>query len=340
MSATTKVCNELLLINACLAADCKTVQKLLSAGGLVVNTSTSEGVTPLMIVAARFCRYGGDVQAHLDAQLANATLLMAHGANVNAQDQWGRTALMYIGAVDPMPSVFVEAGLRWTADRSGRRGRGKMTQVLLSNNKSAAKLHLQDKAGQTALDHMVHDALELIEEHDGIRLLFDLFYPSHDDNKEDGNRKYVEFQQRLAAKQGQLAAKEKQEKEAQQRRLEEDLKAFTALVASTKNGERMIPGPKQEADWPMNWDSKSRLYDAKDVAHALHTMFELIDEARLWEDLRDQGRPALAVVLRHPKVRDLGFSGAAESGVCLTLHMLAKEGWNEFCADARAKGGL
>lgn len=113
-------------------------------------------MTPLMLAVIRSSEAGLFVDAITEQSLKKTRDLLVQGHDVNAQDTYGRTALMYVAM-----------GQRYFKNIKTMPGREKLTRLLLENG---ADPSLKDHLGKTALDYFIaevgedHPATKLISE--------------------------------------------------------------------------------------------------------------------------------------------------------------------------------
>jgi len=136
------------LLHFCRSADL--VSRILAAG-VDLEQRDTDGMTPLLDAANE------------DDDLSRMKALLAAGADPNAVDDGGRTALHLVVAHDLSEALdlFLDAGVGVDTDAAGRtplmhaadRCRADMTKLLLERG---ADVHARDNAGATAL-HLVNE---------------------------------------------------------------------------------------------------------------------------------------------------------------------------------------
>jgi len=193
----------------------KNVRALIAAGA-DVNYQDEDGVTPLMVAAARnfpISEKNTNDKKRLQEYLAIAELLLEHKAEINAQDKAGRTALMYVGLND-----HFFTNLYTYPDRNGDNfGRGEMSKLLFRKRALTINLKLTDNQDKTAWHYLTEDALERTTadyngSHDGIYLL-----AYHMQAQQAGLKKFSHFQRKLQDKIDLVTRIKKIEKEEQAR---------------------------------------------------------------------------------------------------------------------------
>jgi len=106
--------------------------------GINLNKSSFSGITPLMFAAARPCKVGNMHKLVNTRYTEVVKEMIALGADVNAQDAFGRTTLMHAVA----GNYFIHSAFSPT-------GRGDMVKLLLSNG---ANPNIKDNKGRNAID--------------------------------------------------------------------------------------------------------------------------------------------------------------------------------------------
>ncbi len=119
--------------------------------------------------------------------------------------------------------------------------------------------------------------------------------------------------------------KDNKEKSAVLQQFEKFKKANASLLKPYK------VGPKSIADWPA-----ITMY-TKDFRKELQVMFEVIDEANLWNMVKGDPGPRgfildgdYSVITDHPKVFACGHSGATQAYALRIMQQIAQNGWENF----------
>lgn len=270
------------------------------------NVADQDGITPLMIASSRPSVLNLD---EADDFIRIAKILLDAGADVNARDKQGRTALMYVA----------DMKLSKNYHRFANKGRGEMTTILLNNK---ADFTLKDNYGKTAFDYMIEECLKKRETHAGVILLADA----------------MDAQQRLAQLKSEIKTLIKQdeiEREEYRVRTEKETKEkneklqqeYNNLVAQCKHQNIVNnKGPKDVNDWPKNMDY---MVGAKE----LHDFYQIINDANLWEPLKNQNssQKALDMIYSHPNFIKAGHSGGSCSELWGVIKYIHHHGWEQFC---------
>lgn len=138
------------------ALDC--LQGLLDAGANI-NDRDTDGLTPLHLAVSQFITEAGGMVAHPEI----VAFLLAHGADVNAADKKGETALLKSAAVWSGPPQVAKLLLEKGADITARDadGRNALMRAIRPNNVELISQLLSRKMDLTLRDRASDSALRI-----------------------------------------------------------------------------------------------------------------------------------------------------------------------------------
>ncbi len=140
------------LMRAVIQGNCEKVHSLLTNKKADPNIETTEGITALMLAAARVWFGCYHFKKAVELRLKIIELLLDHHAGVDAKDCYDRTPLMHVSVG---PTYF---------NQHDHPGRGKTIEILLYRGADAT---LTDCKGLSAYDYAKD------KDHDGVKLLQD-----------------------------------------------------------------------------------------------------------------------------------------------------------------------